>query len=78
MAKVMLTTKDNPYDPFDHFDEWYVWDETAGYHTCGYLGRVAGTSPDLGDDANDELIEEAIDNIVRLDPLGQYVKLKRE
>ena len=78
MARVMLTTKDNPYDPFEQFDDWYNWDEMAGYHTCGYLGRVAGTSMELSDEENDSLVEEAIDNIVRLDPLEMYVKVTRD
>ena len=31
---VRITTVDNPYDPFEEWDEWYLFDKTKGYHTC--------------------------------------------
>lgn len=34
----MLTTVDNPWNPFTHFREWYVYDIMHGYHTLSYLG----------------------------------------
>jgi len=40
----MLTTKDNPWNPFDHWREWYTWDSTAGYHTSGLLARRVSNS----------------------------------
>ena len=52
MAQVMLTTIDNPYDPFDQFDEWYSYDMDAGYNTCAYLARVSFTSDSLSDKEN--------------------------
>ncbi len=48
MATVsMLTTLDNPFDPFSQFDEWYAWDERAGYHTTSFLARIVKTSDDI-------------------------------
>ena len=44
MAQVMLTTIDNPYDPFEEFDQWYSYDMDAGYNSCAYLARVSFTS----------------------------------
>lgn len=71
----MLTTIDNPYDPFDQFDSWYEFDTEKGYNTCDYLGRIARTSDNLSDKENDEEIERAIDEIVRYDFLDLYVKV---
>ena len=44
----MLTTIDNPFNPFDQFDEWFAYDVSKGYHTCSYLARIAKTSDEIG------------------------------
>ena len=41
MNDYMLTTIDNPYDPFTQWDDWYKFDMVKGYDTCGYLARLA-------------------------------------
>lgn len=46
---VMLTTVDNPYDPFTQFGSWYKYDMTAGYDTCGTLARLMCSSHNLTD-----------------------------
>ena len=61
---LMLTTKDNPYNPFTNFDEWFAFDSQKGYHTCSYLARVARTSPDLSDEEETRTINDAITRIV--------------
>ena len=73
-----ITTKDNPYDPFTDYDEWYAYDEfVLKYHTCSLLARLAYTSDSLSDLDNDLAIEEAIDTIIDQDPYGIYVKVTR-
>ena len=42
-----LTTFGNPYDPFEQFTQWFMFDEEKGYHTTAYLGRIARTSDQL-------------------------------
>lgn len=73
----MLTTVDNPYDPYTNYDDWCAYDEEAGYCTNGYVARIASTSPAMTEAEEKEAIEDAIDEIVRLDPLGIYVKLTK-
>ena len=72
----MLTTFDNPYDPFDQFDQWFMFDNDHGYGSCQYLARIARTSDTLSEKENDEEVERAIDEIVRLDPFNIYMKYK--
>ena len=75
--KVMLTTVDNPHDPFDNFSSWYMYDVESGYNSCAYLARIAKTSEQFTDTENDEEIERAIDEIIRYDVRNIYVKVKR-
>lgn len=73
----MLTTVDNPYDPFTNFDEWYEFDRLKGYDTCGYLARIAKTSSKLSDELNQLAINDAIDEICRYNWRGIYRKVEK-
>lgn len=75
MKAIMLTTIDNPFDPFTQFDEWKVFDEAKGYYTCSYLARIVKTSDELSDTEEALAIEQAIDEIVKLNVLGIYRKV---
>lgn len=78
MAEYMLTTVDNPYDPFTRFDEWYQWDTINGYHTTAYLARVAHTSDELSEVDEKLSVIYAIDEIVKENVLGVYRKVSSE
>lgn len=72
----MLTTIDNPFNPFTQFDEWFAFDESKGYHTCSYLARITKGSYELSE-ADDVLAQElAIDEIIKINVLGIYRKVK--
>ena len=73
----MLSTVDNPYDPFDNFSSWYMYDVESGYNSCAYLARIAKTSDQFTDVENDEEIERAIDEIIQYDFRNIYVKVKK-
>ena len=77
----MITTVDNPYDPRTQFDEWYAYDrDRARLHncpdTCSLLARLANTSPTLSDELNSQIIEDAIDDIIKYDPEKSYKKIE--
>ena len=75
--KIMLSTIDNPYDPFDDFKNWFLFDVQHGYNSCAYLARIARTSDQLTEKENNEEIEKAIDEIIELDFMNVYVKIKK-
>ena len=77
MSQCMLTTFDNPYDPFEQFDSWFLFDVEKGYNSCAYLARIARTSDGLSDEENDQEIERAIDEIIKYDFMNVYRKVKR-
>ena len=71
----MLTTFDNPYNPFTQFDNWFHFDTEKGYNTCDYLGRIAKTSDEFTDQEYNQAIESAIDEIIRYDFRNIYKKI---
>lgn len=78
LRKAMLTTKDNPYDPFENFSNWFIYDVEKGYNSSAYLARIARVSDALSEQENDEVIEKAIDEIIAIDPFNIYEKKVKE
>ena len=78
MKVSMLTTIDNPFDPFEKFEDWQKFDEDNGYFSLSFLARLALTSDILSQEENETAIEQAIDEIVRENVLGLYRKVTRE
>lgn len=76
MALHMLTTVDNPYNPFTHFDEWLQFDESSGYYTTQYLARLTLYSGDLSDADQSNAIEFAINEVVSENINGMYKKIE--
>ena len=77
-TQCVLTTFDNPYDPFKQFTDWFMFDVGKGYNTCGLLARIVRTSDQLTDDENNEEIESAIDWIITNDFQNIYKKVKSD
>lgn len=75
MAEFMLSTVDNPYNPFTQWDAWYRFDQAKGYDTCGYLARFAHTSDSMSEEENERETERAIDEIMKYNFLGLYQKV---
>lgn len=73
----MLTTVDNPFDPFTQWDEWFAFDESNGYHSCSLLARVAVTSSELSDLDQLIAIQEAIDEVVSVNMSGMHRKVSQ-
>ena len=71
----MLTTYDNPYNPYDDFTSWFMFDIEKGYNTCSYLGRIVNLSDDLCQKEVDEEVERAIDEIIFYDFRNIYKKV---
>ena len=75
--EVMLTTFDNPFDPFEDFTSWFMFDAEKGYYTCSLLARIADTTNDMTQKEVDEEIERAIDKIIEYDFMNVYKKVKQ-
>lgn len=75
----VLTTTDNPWNPFTHFMEWYNYDTTYVRPSCtSLIARRARTSPDLPETMNDLAIKDAIDEICKENVTGKYRRIYRD
>ena len=73
----MLTTFDNPYNPFDQFTAWLLYDQEKGYNTCSYLARIAKIDDEMTQAEVDAETNRAIDEIIKYDFMNIYKKVWR-
>lgn len=71
----MLTTIDNPYDPFEDFLRWFEYDEQHGYFSCERIARFAKVNDGMSNEEQTDIIEGAIDKIIELDFTGLFRKV---
>lgn len=74
----MLTTYDNPFNPFEQFSSWFLFDVEKGYNTCSYLARIAKLSDEMSQQEEDEEVERAIDEIIKYDFMNIYKKVRKQ
>lgn len=71
--ETMLTTIDNPFNPFTNLQAWQQYDEHyLHYQTCQKLALKADISVDFPDLYNEMCIDDAMKEIVKEDTLGVY------
>ena len=76
-TETMLTTFDNPFDPFDDFVQWFMYDVDKGYNTCGKIARIAKSSEEFSTIEDERETVRAIDEIIDNDFLNIYKKVTR-
>ena len=74
----MLSTKDNPFNPFEDFNNWYNFDSDKGYNSCGILARIVGDTEELAPNEEAFATEFAIDSFIESDPTHMYIKVQKE
>lgn len=74
MAKCMVTTIDNVYNPFTHFDEWLAYDMSKDYRTNEWLALFSASSSEFNDEESEEN-SLAIDRLLELNPYGLHIKV---
>jgi hypothetical protein len=74
----MLTTLDNPYNPFTQYDEWYALDEARGYHSTGLLARYVVTSDALSPADQENAIQQGLNELIQDNPYGMYKKVSTD
>ena len=74
----MLSTLDNPFNPFTEFSKWKKFDEDNNYFSCSLLDRLSFTSETLSDEQNQKILNIAITDIVDDDETAKYIRVRPE
>lgn len=72
-----LTTFDNPYNPFEDFTQWFLFDVSKGYNTCGLIARLENVSEDMTEQESFDEHERVINSIINNDVFNRYKKVYR-
>lgn len=76
--ELMLTTFDNPFDPFTDFDRWWKEDLLLSHDCCGLLAREANISDVTSESVNQKDIFKAMQRIVNNEPMIYKIVCKDE
>lgn len=74
----LLTTIDNPWNPFTQEDEWRAYDWSHGYYTEQYFASLANTSMNMSESEYDDEANRAMDEVIEQSPLGIHIKVTRD
>ena len=77
MTCCMLSTIDNPFNPFEDYSSWLMFDKEKGYDSAERLMRIANLTDDMTQKEENEEIERAIDEIIKYDILNVYIKVSK-
>lgn len=75
MNDYMITTLDNPFNPYEEWDEWWQYDHQYGHCSWELVDRLANTSDELPDSINEREVDKAIQLILDTDFECKYVKV---
>lgn len=70
-----LTTVDNPFDKFEDYDNWLLYDIEKGYGTNELLARIMKDTKSYTDKEFNEALSDVIDEIIKNDFTGMYKKV---
>lgn len=74
----MLTTLDNPFDPFEDFTSWFMFDCEKGHNTSSRLARIAKIDPEMTQKEVEEEMDRAMNLIVKYDFEDKYIKVQEK
>lgn len=72
----MLTTVDNPFNPFKDFTSWFMFDVEKGYYSCSRLARITEIKDDMSQKEIDDEIDRAINVIIANDFTNIYTRIR--
>ena len=76
--ELMLTTIDNPYNPFLQWRDWYAFDVKQGYNSCALIARITKSSQELSEADQALAINDAIKEIVKYNLSGKHIAATKD
>lgn len=73
--ELRITTSDNPYDPFTHWEQWLLFDTNAGYNTCGRLATVTFVHDSMTHIEIYEEVERGIEQLIKIGSINKQGKI---
>lgn len=73
-----ITTIDNPFNPFDDFENWFLFDCEKNYYTLNKLARLSKVDDSMTEKEESKEIERAIERLIEIDPLDIYIKVYKK
>ena len=70
----MLTTFDNPFNPFVDFSSWYMFDCEKDHNTSSRLARIININPEMTQKEIEEERNRAMNLIIEYDLEGIFFK----
>ena len=74
----LLTTTDNPYNPFEQFSLWNLFDKEKGHHTCDLIGRLSQLSDGMTQKEEEEEYDRVADFIIQHDMQDKYKRFYKK
>lgn len=75
--QVLISTTDNPFNPFLDFDNWYAEDIRLGHDTTGLMQRLFVDYPDMSDRDNAIEYARVVRELFQIDSGELYTLIKR-
>lgn len=63
---ILLSTTDNPYNPFTDYDNWRNYDHQKGYCCEEFLARMSNTDIDMPESLYQQFSNDAVKKILSL------------
>lgn len=63
---ILLSTTDNPYNPFTNYTDWRNYDHLKGYCCEEFLARMSNTDIEMPESLYQKFTNDAVHEILRL------------
>ena len=72
MRKYMLTTTNNPWNPYTQFDEWWQFDLNFGHNCLAQITRIIQIPDNLSEEEESFLLDEASREVAKENVFGDF------